>query len=392
MKLDNTDLFPVTVVGSWPRPAWLLEGRKKLERREITEVEYSRLLDEAVLLAVKYQEDAGVSILTDGEQRRDNFYSFVAQGKLDGMKLMTVAALLDYVKDKARFEQTLSALDVPAFAIKTPVAYGGLARRDGIALDEYSFLRDHTRNKVKVTLPGPYLLTRTSWVEPISSKAYASREDLAKQIVNILREEIIALQSAGVDFVQLDEPVLTEIVFGAEALSETFMCAALTTKADPAQELELARELVNKTVKDIEGVRIGVHVCRGNWSRKEAALITGGYEPLLPVLLDMKIKQLVLEFATPRSGSIHVFKDYPSDKEIGLGVVNPRTDTIEPPGLIKKRVTEALRYFDAAKVYLNPDCGFGTFSERPVNTANVAFQKLLSIVEAARELRAEYAS
>lgn len=390
--MSKNDLFPVTVVGSWPRPAWLLEGRKKLERGEIAGEEYSRLLDDAVLKAVKYQEDAGVAILTDGEQRRDNFYSFVAQGKLDGMKLITVAELLDYVKDRARFEQTLNALDVPAFAIKTPVAYGPLARRNGITVDEYSFLKDHTRRKVKVTLPGPYLLTRTSWIEPISSKAYASREDLAADIVTILREEILALRSAGVDFIQLDEPVLTEVVFGAEALSETFMCAALTTKAEPEEELELAKGLVNKTVRGIDGVRIGIHVCRGNWSKKEAALITGGYEPLLPVLLEMKIKQMVLEFATPRSGTIHVFEDYPSDKEIGLGVVNPRSDTVEPPGLIRKRVTEALRYFDANKVYLNPDCGFGTFSERPVNTANTAFQKLVSMAAAARELQMEYAS
>ena len=111
---------------------------------------------------------------------------------------------------------------------------------------------------------------------------------------------------------------------------------------------------------------------------------------MLPYLTQMNVDQLVLEFATPRAGELEVFKEYANEKEIGLGVVNPRTDEIESPQEIVDRVHEALKYFDPEKVFLNPDCGFGTFAERNVNTADIAFRKLQSITAAAQILRQEF--
>ena len=105
----------------------------------------------------------------------------------------------------------------------------------------------------------------------------------------------------------------------------------------------------------------------------------------------MNIDQLVLECATPRAGEMEVFKEYANEKEIGLGVVNPRTDEIETPDEIVTRVKEMLQYFDPDKIFLNPDCGFGTFAERNVNDAKGAFNKLKAISEAAKFLRKEYA-
>ena len=154
-------------------------------------------------------------------------------------------------------------------------------------------------------------------------------------------------------------------------------------------ELEFAVRLMNETVEGIDGVHFGVHVCRGNWSRKENVLLAGNYGPLLPWLMRMNVHQLVLEMATPRAGEIEVFKEYRNEKELGLGVSNPRTDEIESPEEIVKRVKEVLRYFDPDKIYLNPDCGFGTFAERCVNTSPVAFHKLQAIAEAAEMLRKE---
>ena len=153
-----------------------------------------------------------------------------------------------------------------------------------------------------------------------------------------------------------------------EESAETFMCAAMGTRKDPSEELELAVRLMNETVEGIDGVRFGVHVCRGNWSRREDVLLSGNYGPMLPYLTQMDVDQLVLEFATPRAGELEVFKEYRNEKEIGLGVVNPRTDEVESPDQIVERVREALRYFEPEKVFLNPDCGFGTFAERNVNT------------------------
>ena len=155
----------------------------------------------------------------------------------------------------------------------------------------------------------------------------------------------------------------------------------------PTEELSYAQELMNKTVQGISGVKLGVHVCRGNWSRKEDVLLKGNYGPLLPYLMEMKVDQLVLEFATPRAGELEVFKEYGEEKELGLGVVNPRSAEVESPELIEKLVENAARFFDPSKIYLNPDCGFGTFAERPVNDAKTAFAKLQSMTIAASRLR-----
>ena len=345
------------------------------------------MADRAVLEALRYQEEAGVDLVTDGEQRRDNFYSFVVD-KIDGLRLMAVSDLLPYVPDRARFEETLRALDVPAFAIKSPVAVGKLRVRAGLAQDEVAFLQQHTDKPIKVPLPGPYLLSRAAWFEELSKDAYPTQEALAADVVQILREEIIALRDRGVAFIQLDEPTLTQVVYGEES-AETFMCAALAARRDPTEELEFALQLMNETVSGIEGCRIGVHVCRGNWSRREDVLLEGNYGPLMPYLVQMNVDQLVLEMATPRAGEIAVFREYANEKEIGLGVVNPRSDEVEDAETIVKRVKALLQYFDPEKIFLNPDCGFGTFAERPMNTAEVAFHKLEAMSEAASLLRRE---
>lgn len=382
-------LFPVTVVGSWTRPEWLVTALRKRQAGEISAAEFDQIADDAVLAAIKYQEDAGVDIVADGEMRRDNFYSFVVD-KLKGMKLMKLSELMDYVKDRAGFEEILRGLDVPAFAIKSPIAIEKVTERDGLTVDEARFLKQHTTRATKVPIPGPYLLTRSSWFEGLSDKAYPKREDLARDVVKILRREIVRLKELGVDFIQLDEPSLSQVVYGDEA-EQTFMCAALGSRSDPTDELEFAVRLMNETVEGMDGVHFGVHICRGNWSRKENVLLQGNYGPLLPWLMRMNVHQLVLEMATPRAGEIEVFKEYKNEKELGLGVSNPRTDEIEPPEQIVHRVKEVLRYFDPDKIYLNPDCGFGTFAERCVNTESAAYHKLQSISRAAEMLRKEYA-
>jgi 5-methyltetrahydropteroyltriglutamate--homocysteine methyltransferase len=387
--MTETKLFPVTVVGSWSRTPWLIQALRKKQAGEISDEEFREIADEAVLATIKYQEDAGVDIITDGEQRRDNFYSFVVD-KLSGMTLKKVSELLDYMKDRASFEEVLRALDVPAFAIKSPIAVERLGAKDGLSLDEVDYLAEHTDRQIKVPLPGPYLLTKSSYFEGLSDAAYPDQNVLADDIVNILRDEISALKDKGVDFIQLDEPTLSQVVYGDES-AETFMCAALATQRDPTQELEQAVSLMNRTVEGFEDVKFGVHVCRGNWSRKEDVLLQGNYGPMLPYLMEMNIDQLVLEYATPRAGEMEVFKEYQREKEIGLGVVNPRTDEIEEPETIVGRVKEALQYFDPEQVYLNPDCGFGTFAERSVNTPVIAYKKLKSMSEAAEILRKEYA-
>lgn len=378
--MSRWPLFPVTVVGSWPRPAWLLEAMKR-GRSDLRSLQ-----DEATLLAIKYQEDAGVDIVSDGEQRRDNFYSFICD-RLQGIRLMTMADLLEYVEDKAAFETLLNALDVPAFAIKNPTVVGKLARKEPIVLSDFTFLREHTRKAVKMTLPGPYLLSRSTWVKNLSETAYPTREALADDIVQILREELRALAAAGADIVQFDEPVLTELVFAGKSATRTFMCAALAASASPEGELELAVDLINRVVAGIDGPTLALHVCRGNWSQKEEVLLQGSYDPLIPYLARMNVDQFVLEYATPRAGSLQALQALPTTAQIGFGAVNPRTTELETVEEVVSRVNQLAELIDPEQIYLNPDCGFGTFADRPVGTFDMAFKKLSTLSRAAEILR-----
>ncbi len=390
MTIEGLPLFPVTVVGSWPRTPDLLEALRQRQAGRLSWEDYNKVADEAVLECLKYQDDAGVDIVSDGEQRRDNFYSFVEE-KMDGVKLMSLAELMDHVEDKTAFDEQLRSLDAPAFAIHNATVVGKISRRQSLAMDEVEFLRKHTSKPIKIALPGPYLLTRSMWVKGVSDSVYPTLESLADDIVKVLREELIEMQEAGVEFVQLDEPVLSNVLFKPDVQERTFMCASMAASSgDPTREMVWALRLMNTVVRDIKGMHLGVHVCRGNWSRKEDSLLNGTYEPMLTYLTSMQLDQLVLEYATPRAGELAAFEKYAKKREIGLGVVNPRSDDLESPRDVVERVNEALKYFEPTQIYLNPDCGFGTFAERPMNSAEMAFKKLQIITEAAKELRTTY--
>jgi 5-methyltetrahydropteroyltriglutamate--homocysteine methyltransferase len=345
---------------------------------------FERMADDAVRTVLAAQEEAGVDIVTDGEQRRDNFYSFVAT-KLEGVRLMTLAEMLDLVEDKAGFEEILRTLDVPAYSISNPTCVGRIGRREPLAVHELEFLKRHTDKPIKIPLPGPYLLTRSMFVQEVTRAHYPTKEALADDVVRILREELTDLAAGGADFVQFDEPVLTELVF-TQGRTRTFMCAALAARKDPADELDLAVELINRVVDGFDHVRTGLHVCRGNWSKDESTLLKGGYAPLKPYLLRMNVRQVVLEYATERAGDLLSFPG----KELGLGLVNPRTDQVEGDEEIDAALQSALELYSPERLFLNPDCGFGTFSARPVNTLEVATRKVAALTAAAERVRRRY--
>lgn len=151
--------------------------------------------------------------------------------------------------------------------------------------------------------------------------------------------------------------------------------------------MDYAAELINRITAGVTGVRTGVHVCRGNWSRQEDVLLTGDYHALLPAFRAMRVDQFVLEYATPRAGELRVVGEALGGREIGLGCVNPRTEAAEDPAAIVARAQEALQYWRPEQIFLNPDCGFGCFANRCVNEEATAVAKLRAMVAAARELR-----
>jgi 5-methyltetrahydropteroyltriglutamate--homocysteine methyltransferase len=215
-------MFEVTQVGSWPRSRDLLKALRAKQKNEISREAFNAIADEEVRRCVQVQLDAGVDVVVDGEQRRDNFYSFITD-KVDGARLMSLAEMLETVEDKAGFEEMLTTLDVPASAIRNPTCIGKLSRREPLAVQELRFVRQLTDKPVKMTLPGPYLLTRSMWVSAFTSKAYSDKQEMGNDVVKILREELLDLVKEGCEFVQFDEPVLTEIVFSKENQRRTFM-------------------------------------------------------------------------------------------------------------------------------------------------------------------------
>jgi 5-methyltetrahydropteroyltriglutamate--homocysteine methyltransferase len=368
-------------IGSWPRPNWLLKMmHEHLCGRMINE-EFQHAADDAVRLAVSAQLRAGVDVVTDGEQRRDNYSSFVG-GILDNCQLIPLIDLLPLVDDPEKFAAEMKALDVPADSIRHPAVFGRIARSRPLALHEFEFLKTLTDRPTKVALPGPYLLSRTMWLECISDKAYESRESLAGDIVRVLWEELHALLAAGVSLVQFDEPVLTEVVFAGSKNKRSFMCGALSERGNVEEELEFATNLLNNVVAGAPRDRVAIHICRGNWTPDESVALRGDYWPLLPVLTNVNVGTVFLEFCTPRAGDLAVIKELPAHMRVGIGVVNPKDPQIESVSSIMQKMQAAATLITPARLLFTPDCGFATFADNPVASAVVAEAKMQAIVKA----------
>jgi 5-methyltetrahydropteroyltriglutamate--homocysteine methyltransferase len=295
--------------------------------------------------------------------------------------------LLPLVDDPQAFEQELRALDVPAGEVRHPAVFGPLGRSAPIAVHEVDFARRLTTRPVKVALPGPYLLMRSMWMECISDRAYANREALARDIVRVLREELACLLAAGAALVQFDEPVLSEVAFGSPSGQRSFMCGALSAKGDLRTELAVARELVNAVAEGFPAERLAVHVCRGNWTPDESKALSGPYDPLVGMLAGLQVGTLMLELWTPRAGEMRALAALPGHMRIGVGACNQKHVDIEDVEHVIAHVQQAIDLFGAERVLLTPDCGFATFADNPLASADVAERKLGVLAQVALRLK-----
>lgn len=380
----------VLALGSWPRPRWMLRSLHQHLEGRVSAEEFRADADDAVRLAVTAQERAGIDLISDGEQRRDNYSSFVG-GILQNCQLIPITDLLPYVDDPEEFNRELEALDVPAGDVRHPAVFGLLGRKDPLAVHEYEFASSIASTPVKVALPGPYLLTRTMWMECISDRAYENREQLAEDIVRVLREEIADLLAAGAPLVQLDEPVLSEVLFGNTGQGgRTFMCGALGEKGAVGTELEFATSLIARVTDGFPTERLALHVCRGNWTTDESAALSGDYSQLVPLLRTVNVGTLILEMCTPRAGELSALAGIRNDQRVCVGVVNQKNATEETVESIVTRAEQAIAEFGAHRVLLSTDCGFATFADNPIESAEQA-EKVLTLLAAARdELRTRH--
>ena len=391
--IEKIGLFPTSLMGSMPRTKEFLKEKRQRNNGELSAEDFKALLDAETEKVVDLQEKYDIDIITNGELSRDNYVSFISS-KLDGAMLMNMADILEYIEDKKSFEQILDVLDVPAMSIKNAICYDKLRYRDSLVSDEMKDLRKITDRAIKATLPGPYLMTRSMWLPALTKKKYPDKESLGKDVLEILKREIDRLIEDKVEVVQFDEPVLTEVVF-SEGKTRSFMCAALSEKKDPTEELAFAGDLIKELTDYLrgKGTKSALHVCRGNWSKDETTLLTGPYTSLEGVFEKVKADILKLEFSTPRAGELSsLLKNEKifSDTILGLGVINPRSDYVETAEDIIKRVEETLEYLPKEKIWLNPDCGFATFENRHVSTFPIIERKLEELNKAKIYLREKY--
>jgi Methionine synthase II (cobalamin-independent) len=385
--------FSTSLIGSMPRSKKIMALNRRLKMDLDYEKEYEDLIKTETENLVKLQEKYSIDLITNGELARDNYVSFVAD-RIDGVVMMNMGDMLEYIEDKQAFEQILETLDVPSVSIKNAICNGVLKYNKSLVSDEIKFLKKITNSPVKATLPGPYLMTRSMWLPALSKKFYNSKEELGEDVIKILKQEIDNLVQAGVDVIQFDEPVLTEVVF-SEGKTRSFMCAALSERKDPTEELKFATNLIKSVMDYIKekDVLSSLHVCRGNWSKDESILLSGPYTPLVPLFEETSPDILALEFSTPRAGELDSLLSSEKIKEnsiLALGVINPRTDIIESSQSIIEKTEEALKFIPKEKIWLNPDCGFATFSNRPVSTFEIIEKKLEQLQIAKNALRKKY--
>lgn len=385
--------FSTSLIGSMPRSKKIMALNRRLKMDLDYEKEYEDLIKTETENLVKLQEKYSIDLITNGELARDNYVSFVAD-RIDGVVMMNMGDMLEYIEDKQAFEQILETLDVPSVSIKNAICNGVLKYNKSLVSDEIKFLKKITNSPVKATLPGPYLMTRSMWLPALSKKFYNNKEELGEDVIKILKQEIDNLVQAGVDVIQFDEPVLTEVVF-SEGKTRSFMCAALSERKDPTEELKFATNLIKSVMDYIKekDVLSSLHVCRGNWSKDESILLKGPYTPLVSLFEETSPDILALEFSTPRAGELDSLLSSEKIKEnsiLALGVINPRTDIIESSQSIIEKTEEALKFIPKEKIWLNPDCGFATFSNRPVSTFEIIKKKLEQLQIAKNALREKY--
>ena len=375
--------FTTTVVGSFSRPRELIDAAKKHTAGELAQAEYEALLEKATKSTIDGEAEAGLDVVTDGEQRRSSFVSFVGD-KIPGFKVMHITELNPRAMDvlRANKVQLTYARAVVSEQLRDSV----------IARDEFEKARKYSQKPFKVTLPAPYLVMWESWHSVHSKEAYPTPEEFAHAYARLPRNEGARLMEAGVAFIQLDEPMLgdlTEAGDKPDRYRRVFNELYGQKYRGFKEELKLAVELLNETTKGIDGVRIGVHMDR--WPNKDSPYFDIGYERFLPELLETKTDQFVLEYTSAGTGDpTKLIDEFPKDLEIGLGVISVQKYEVETPDQVVSRVERIIGHIEPERIWLNPDCGFapGMFRTFP---REIAFAKLKSMTSAAEMLRKKHA-
>jgi len=339
-------LFPTTLVGSFPQPDWLID-RKRLAGRfpprtramelwRIPEAHLEEAQNDATIVAIRAQEEAGLDIITDGEIRRESYSNRFATA-LDGIEI----------------DNPGTALDRSGHPNPVPRIVGKIKRKHPVEVNDLEYLKAHTQRMVKMTVPGPFTMTQQA-----QNDFYESEEEAAMAYADAVNGEIRDLFRAGADIVQVDEPYM---------------------QARPEKARDYGLEALNRALDGVEGTT-AVHICFGY-----AAIIherPSGYS-FLPELRNCTCDQVSVE--TAQSNLDCSVLSHLSDKKVMVGCLDLSDMNVETPQTIVTRIRKALEFLSPGNVILAPDCGMKYLPRE------VADGKLRAMVTAAEMLREAYA-
>ena len=324
-----TDHFLLTtVVGSYKKPKWLDRARELHEDDEagFTADNWAEATDDAARLITEEHERAGLDVVTDGEMRRNEMVEYFAH-RIDGYEFNGRVKVWGH-----------NYFDKPSVVSE-------LERDQEWLVSEYEFTSSVADSPVKVPITGPYTLASWSFNE-----AYDTERELALELADLVNEEIDALVEAGARYIQIDEPALA------------------TTPDDYA----LVGECLEHIVADVpDDVRVGLHVCYGDYSR------------IYPEALDFPVDELDLELTNDDFAQIDVFTDPAFTLDLAIGVVDNHTAEVEPVAEIKENIKQGLKVVPPERLTVSPDCGLKLLPRE------VAYRKMENMVQAAREVERE---
>ena len=326
------------VVGSLLRPAELTEARSKHEKGELSEHEFKVVEDRAVMEAIGLQEQAGIDVITDGEQRRYAFYghlidSFEGFDKEGGWAIP--------FRDETGEELVL----------KRPVVVERLSWRRSMCSEEWSYLRAVAKRPAKVTMISAQ--QAAAYYDPEKSKgAYATRDAYLADIVDVSRREVEELIRLGCTYIQIDGPQ-----YGA--LLDAKMREGYRQRgSDPEEVIDRCIELDNAIISGHPGVTFGLHICRGNNQSKFYA--EGDYEPIARIFQRTLFNRFLLEYDDARSGGFAPLRHLPEDRVVVLGLVTTKKPALESEGELRARIEDAARFVPLDRLALSPQCGFAS--------------------------------
>jgi 5-methyltetrahydropteroyltriglutamate--homocysteine methyltransferase len=339
--VSNLGVTRAEPVGSLLRSAELLEARREHEEGKLAAADFKRIEDAEVDQAVTLQEDAGLDVVTDGEQRRSHF-----AGPLSDV----VDGLGEIPADRIDWHGSAPA-DEMEYTHQRAVT-GKLRRGRSLAQEEFVYLRTSAMLPVKITLPSP-LMMQTFWSQEHSTAAYRNPFDMFADAAELLSAEIAELAALGCEYVQIDAPELATLVDGS--VRAGFAARGI----DPDRLLGDGVDMLNDMAR-APGVRYALHLCRGN--RDGHWMAAGGYASISKCVFRRltHFDTFFLEYDDERSGGFEPLADLPKDRFVFLGLVSTKRPALEDPGLLLTRIDQAARYYPRDQLGLSPQCGFSS--------------------------------